>query len=296
MLFMRTSDGLDIQYKEIGRGPTIVFSHEFGGSHASWERQIERLSTAHRCIIYTARGFSPSTVSDKAIHYGRQSLVRDLIELVAYLKLDRFHLVGSSMGAVTTLLAAELLGDKVKSITLVGCSAGPLSQLDLFEHRSGIRQLLRAVEENDPRPVSATLGKQRPYARLIREKAALWNKYRSIMDQHEAVGLALTLQLVEWEPSDFKHMEQRLQRVRVPTLLVVGDEDHPAAHSTTAHLARILPSARMVELPDCGRLAHIEQPAVFNKLLWQHVRNFELRDNGQRHYSKLELSLNVENS
>lgn len=81
MLFMRTSDGLDLQYRETGRGPTIVFSHEFGGSYASWDKQVDRLSTAHRCIVYTARGFSPSTISGKEIHYGRQLLVRDLVEL-----------------------------------------------------------------------------------------------------------------------------------------------------------------------------------------------------------------------
>lgn len=296
MLFMRTSDGLDLQYREVGRGPTIIFSHEFGGNHASWERQIDRLATAHRCIVYTARGFSPSTISDKEMHYGRHALVRDLIELARHLKLERLHLVGAGMGAVTTLLAAELLGDKVKTVTLVGCPGGPLSRLDLFEHRSRIRQALSALEEKEFAGAGGALWNDRSHERLIRERAAWSQKYRDIFEQHDAVGLALTLKLVEWDVPDFRRLGRRLRHMEAPTLLVLGDEDHPAAQTTNAHLAGILPCARLVTLFHCGRLAHIEQPAAFSKLLWQHVRNFELRENGQKHYSKLELSLNLESS
>jgi pimeloyl-ACP methyl ester carboxylesterase len=296
MLFMRTSDGLDLQYKEAGRGPTIIFAHEFGGSHASWEKQVERLSTAHRCVLYTARGFSPSTISDKGTHYGREFLTRDLMELVEHLKLERFHLVGAGMGAVTTLLAAEHLRDKVKTITLVGCSAGPLSSLDLFEHRSRIRQALTALNEGDLVLASAILCSQRSYERLNKEKAPWWQRYRRAFEQHGTVGTALTLKLAEWEAPDFAHLESRLRHVEAPTLLVTGDEDYPAVHRTNARLAEILPFAKLVKLSHCGGLAHLEQPAVFNKHLWQHVRNFELRENGQKHYSRLELSLNLETS
>jgi|GEM_PF-2079965 len=295
-MFMRTSDGLDLQFREVGRGPTIVFSHEFGGNYASWEKQIERLATTHRCIAYTARGFSPSTISGQEMHYGRHMLVRDLVELVEHLKLERFHLVGAGMGAATSLLASELLGDKVKTITLADCPAGPLSQLELFEHRSRIRQVLFALEQKKSALASWTLWNDRPDERLIGEKAAWWQKYRSIFEQHDAVGLALTLKRVEWDAPDFKHLERRLRHIEAPTLLVLGNEDRPAAHTRTAHLARVLPFAKLVKLSHCGRLAHLEQPAVFNKLLWQHVRTLELRENGQRHYSKLELSLNLESS
>lgn len=273
-----------------------MFSHEFGGSHASWDKQVERLSTAHRCIVHTTRGFRPSTIPDDEMRYGRQEAARDIVELAEHLQLERFHLVGAGMGAVTTLLAAELLGGKVKTVTLLGCLAGPLSRLDLFEHRSRIRQALLALAENDRMAAHAALCDLRPPERLIREKAAWWHKYRSVWEQHSATGLALTLKRVEWDVPDISRLAPRLKRIEAPVLLVAGSEEHPAVHSTSACLNRILPSARLVKLPNCGGLAHVEQPAVFNKLLWQHVRNFELRENGHKHYSKLELSLNLEAS
>ncbi|MGE3871508.1 MAG: alpha/beta fold hydrolase [Parvibaculaceae bacterium] len=296
MLFMRTSDGLDLQYRESGRGPAVLFSHEFGGSHASWDKQVERLSTAHRCIVYTARGFRPSTISDDAMRYGRQEAARDIVELAEHLQLERFHLVGAGMGAVTTLLAAALLGDKVKTVTLLGCLAGPLSRLDSFDHHSRIRRALLALAQDDRTAAHAALCGQQHYERLIREKAAWWHRYRSVWEQHSATGLALTLERVEWDIPDVNGLARRLKRIEAPVLLVAGSEEHPAVHSTNACLSRILPSARLVKLPNCGGLAHVEQPAVFNKLLWQHVRNFELRENGHKHYSKLELSLNLEAS
>lgn len=291
---MRTSDGLDLQYKVIGRGPPIIFSHEFGGSHASWERPVDRMAAAHQCIIYTARGFAPSTISNEAVHYGGQRLVDDLIELADHLALVRFHLVGAGMGAVTTLLAASPLGDRVRTITLIGCMAGPLSQMDLFEHHSAIRQMLRVLEEKPPTKVSAVMGRQRPYERLMKERVASWHEYRRKIDEHDPVGLALTLKHVEWEPPDLEAMEYRLKQIEAPVQLLLGEGDHPAAHSTAKLLSRQLPFARLVKLVNCGKLAHIEQPSVVSKLLWQHVRNFELAENGQRHYSRLELSMNVE--
>lgn len=294
MLFMRTSDGLDLQYRETGRGPTIVFSHEFGGSYASWEKQVERLSMTHRCIVYTARGFSPSTISSEEIHYGRQLLVRDLVELAEHLRLERFHLVGAAIGAVTTLLAAEQLGGKVKTITLVDCPAGPLAPMDLFEHRSRIRKMLLALEKGELAMVGAALCKQRPYEGLHGDSAPWRHKYRNTFEQHSSIGLALTLRLVEWDVPDFGDLQSRLKHIEAPILLIAGNKDHPTVKRADALLTDVLALTKIVKLSHCCGLLHLEQPVVFNKLLWQHVRNAELRESGQRHYSKLELTFNID--
>lgn len=209
------------------------------------------------------------------------------------MKLERFHLVGAAMGAVTTLLAAERLGDKVKTITLVDCPAGPLSPMDLFEHRSRIRQMLLALEKGELALVGAVLCKQRPYEGLNGERVPWRHRYRSIFEQHGSVGLALTLRLVEWDIPDFGDLQPRLKRIEAPALLITGGEDHPTVKRTDALLTEVLALTKIVKLSHCCGLAHLEQPAVFNKLLWQHVRNFELRENGQKHYSKLELTFNI---
>ena len=57
---IRTDDGVEIYFEEAGSGNSILFLHEFGGHHLSWEPQLRFFSRRYRCITYAARGWPPS--------------------------------------------------------------------------------------------------------------------------------------------------------------------------------------------------------------------------------------------
>ena len=56
MSVITTKDGVKLHVEEAGEGAPILFIHEFGGNHASWEPQLRYFSRRHRCITYAARG------------------------------------------------------------------------------------------------------------------------------------------------------------------------------------------------------------------------------------------------
>ena len=60
MAFATTSDGIKLYYESAGSGSAIVFVHEFGGNHWSWEPQMNFFPRRHRCVTYAARGFPPT--------------------------------------------------------------------------------------------------------------------------------------------------------------------------------------------------------------------------------------------
>ena len=57
---IETDDGVKLYYEEAGTGDPIVFVHEFGGHHLSWETQMRYFSRRYRCFTYQARGWPPS--------------------------------------------------------------------------------------------------------------------------------------------------------------------------------------------------------------------------------------------
>src|ERR1700712_3563869 len=92
------ANGTKLYFEECGCGYPIIFIHEFASDFRGWEAQIRHLSRTHRCVAYNARGYPPSDVPEDAALYGWEFAVDDIVALMRGLKIERAHLVGSSMG------------------------------------------------------------------------------------------------------------------------------------------------------------------------------------------------------
>ena len=90
---------VELYYEETGTGTPLVWSHEFGGDHRSWEPQVRYFSRRYRVITYNHRGYAPSTVPKGAGAYSQDLLVGDLRRLLEHLRVGPVHLGGCSMGA-----------------------------------------------------------------------------------------------------------------------------------------------------------------------------------------------------
>ncbi|KAH2843440.1 hypothetical protein KXW36_009947, partial [Aspergillus fumigatus] len=55
-------DNVRLYFEEAGSGTPIIFLHEFAADHTNWEPQMRYFSRGHRCIAYSARGYTPSDV------------------------------------------------------------------------------------------------------------------------------------------------------------------------------------------------------------------------------------------
>src|SRR5262249_55030252 len=63
--------------------------------------------------------------------------------------------------------------------------------------------------------------------------------------------------------------------VRVPTLVVVGEEDRVTPPPLSADLAARIPGARLVRIPGAGHIANIERPLEFNRLVLEFLSAIE---------------------
>ena len=100
---VRTDDDVEIYYEEAGAGDPILFMHEFGGHHLSWEPQLRFFSRRFRSITYAARGWPPSDIPEAPDAYSQARAADDAAAVLKGLGIARAHLVGLSMGATAAL-------------------------------------------------------------------------------------------------------------------------------------------------------------------------------------------------
>src|ERR671911_1911777 len=121
---LATDDGINLHYEETGSGTPVVFVHEFGGDHRSWEAQIRFFSRRYRCIAYNARGYPPSDVPDDVNSYRQEQQADDAAAVLDHLKIERAHVVGLSMGAFATLHFGLRHPKRALSLVTAGIGSG----------------------------------------------------------------------------------------------------------------------------------------------------------------------------
>ncbi|MET8973564.1 alpha/beta fold hydrolase [Streptomyces hydrogenans] len=119
--------GLDVEVS--GEGPAVLLLHGFPDSHVLWRHQVPVLNAAgFRTVAPTLRGFGGSDRPEggpEAYHPAKH--IGDLLELLAALDVDRFHLVGHDWGSGIAQGLASVVPDRVRSLSLL--SVGHLASI-----------------------------------------------------------------------------------------------------------------------------------------------------------------------
>ena len=119
-----TPDGIQLHYEEVGEGIPVLFIHEFGGNHESWEPQLRFFARRYRCITYAARGYPPSDVPDDMERYSQAIAVAGAVAVLDGLGIAKAHVVGLSMGGFCTLHFGLRHPDRALSLTVAGAGYG----------------------------------------------------------------------------------------------------------------------------------------------------------------------------
>lgn len=114
-------DGERIAYVDIGNGPAIVLLHSLGTSSALWDDILPALTAKYRVVAIDARGHGDST---KRSAWNADAVANDVVAVVEAIGLDRFGLVGISMGGLTAVRVAVKLSQRITVMVLSSAYAG----------------------------------------------------------------------------------------------------------------------------------------------------------------------------
>jgi len=101
-----------------------------------------------------------------------------------------------------------------------------------------------------------------------------WEEFRRMLTEHSARGSALTLRGVQKRRPSLFDLVDQMKQIRVPTLIVTGDEDDPCIEASIL-MKRTIPSAALVMLPRSGHAINLEEPSLFNQFVEQFFHQVE---------------------
>ena len=263
---------VQLYYEQAGAGPPIVLVHEFSGSCRSWSRQVEALRPRYTVVTYNCRGYPPSGVPADPALYSQERSIADLLGLVDALGIPSAAVCGFSMGGAIALGFALDHPDRVRALILAGTGTGSDDRGEFIREYSAIADRLEAAgpravfEEFYPRMATRTP--------LLRKSPERWKELGEEFAGLSGPGLARTLRGVQFERPTVHALEPRLTALRIPTLILVGEEDTPAL-APSRFLHRVIPGSSLEVFPGTGHTLNLEEPERFNKAVLEFLAGVE---------------------
>lgn len=265
MPYATTRDTIELYYEEAGEGAPILFVHEFGADYASWEPQMRFFARSHRCITYSARGYTPSHIPGSAEQYGYEHFRDDVIAMLDHLKIDAAHLVGLSMGAYSALQAGMKSPSRVLSLTLAGVGSGfEADRLTAF--RDLCRTHADDMERGGPEIVAKLGGLVPNRIPFLVKDPRGFQEFYDALAKHDPQGSAHTMRNFQGKRPPLSEFEEQIRRVTLPTLIIAGDEDDACIESSL-FLKRHIAASGLAMFPKTGHVLNQEEAALFNETL-----------------------------
>ena len=236
---------------------TVLLLHAGIADRRMWGQQVEALEAAgHRALAPDLPGFGDNALTPPTVDY---------VKFAAGLLDGATAVVGCSFGG---RVALELAAAKPKLVTrLVLVAPGLASTEWSKEAQAGFAEEEALIESGD-------------LTGAAEQQARMWLAPDAATDVRE-LTVAMTVRSYDqqlpfedevravWpEPS----AETRLAELDVPTLLVVGDAEHPERRSLAERLAQEVPIAGFETIEGAGHLPSLERPDELNRLLLEFLQ------------------------
>jgi pimeloyl-ACP methyl ester carboxylesterase len=284
-----TEDGLRLHAEQVGGGAvTVVFVHGYTLSMHCWHYQRRDLADVGRLVFYDQRSHGQSDRSS-ADNMTVDQLGRDLAAVIEQLvPTGPIVLVGHSMGGMTVMSLAhqhpELFEGRVVGVVLVSTSAGNIAEIGF---RLPVRVAGLLTGGVVPR-ASQLVGRGAPLLergrRVGSDLAFVMSRHYGFGDDPSPAQVEFVERMIAATPveviagfarSILEHDKYEALGVlsRVPTLVVVGDEDRVTPPKLTDEIVARISGSELVKLAGAGHMVMMERAPLVNL----HLRAFTRR-------------------
>jgi pimeloyl-ACP methyl ester carboxylesterase len=250
---------MQLAFLDEGPGPAVVLLHGFPLSNAMWKEQVNGVGSIYRIIAPDLRGHGGSPTPDGV--YTMDEMADDVIELLNRLGLEVPVVIGGlSMGGYVALSLVARYPARVRGLMLMDTRAGT----DLPEAAQKREEMAREVLTTGN--VKAVIDAMVPRLfakKTIEERAERVAYLREAMEKNTPRGIAGALRGMAARPD----RRDDLARIKVPTLVMVGEEDVITPPNEALALADAIEGARLEVVANAGHMAPYENPAVANAVI-----------------------------
>jgi pimeloyl-ACP methyl ester carboxylesterase len=250
-----------LSYIERGAGQPVLLVHGFPLDYTMWDAQIESISKHARVIAPDLRGFGQSPLGPVDPTHGitMERYADDLAEFLAELNLGADQpivFVGLSMGGYIAWQFVRKYASRLRALILLDTR----SLADTEEARAGRLKMAENVAEWGSGRVAEMLGPKLVAPDAFKTKPAIVTDLRRVVEGTSPAaiaaaqrGLAARLDMTSYLP-----------QIKVPTLVIVGDQDAISPPAEMKAIANAIPNAEFVVIPDSGHMTTMENPEAVN--------------------------------
>ncbi len=248
----------DTYISDEGNGFPLVLVHGFLGSSKMWEPQIDFFKDYFRVITPDLPGFGRSNKAKS--HNSIQSIANLLLDCLEEKKIDKFYLLGHSMGGMIVQEMAKKDGGKISK--LVCYSTGPRGEMP------GRFESVDQSRENLKKKGLEITAKNIAKTWFVRKENA---KYFDICIE---AGKQTSTKAADDALIAFKNWNgvDTLKNIKNETLIVWGDQDKSYNLEQIKTLEKNIKKSKLVIFKNCAHNVHLEQPDQFNNT----IKNFLL--------------------
>jgi (E)-2-((N-methylformamido)methylene)succinate hydrolase len=253
--------GPKIAWRRAGHGPSVLFIHGVGGDSRNWDRIAESLQARHDVVAMDLRGHGGSDLITGPVD--AHDLARDALQVLDEAGVRTCAVVGFSLGGAVAQALALDHPERVDKLALIGSVAGRTP-----EEQAKARERIRFLEENGTAALAEgnrvrwfTDAFRRDHADVVEQRVA----------QVKACDAASYLHAFRvFATADFA---DRLHEIRVPTLVVTGEDDLAATGRMARLMGARIAGAEVHVLPNLRHSLLIEATATITELLADFLRN-----------------------
>lgn len=257
-------NGARLYYEVRGSGEPLLFLHAGIADSRMWDDQFHVFAQRHQVIRYDLRGFGRSELIP-----GRFSNVEDVRSLLDFLQVERAHLVGISFGALIALDFSLAHVERVRSLVLVAPSVSG-------QHRS--EEVQRFIDEEEAliergdldaaTELNVRMWVDGPYRTAARVDPAVRERVREMQLRAFSMPEPDGVEVLSLSPPAIG----RLAELRVPTLIVAGDQDLREKVALAEQLAALIRGANHAVIPGVAHMVNMEKPETFNRIVLDFLR------------------------
>lgn len=234
--------------------PVLVLVHAFPLAATMWEPQLRAAPEGWRVLAPDLRGFGGSTdaeVSNPSI----ADYAVDVIDLLRELDLSRAVVAGLSLGGYVSFALLRQAPELVRALVLADTRAAG----DTPEGRANRRGTLALVDREGSSGIAREMPLKLLGATTREHRPDLEATVRRIIKQQSPSAIrGAVVRLIDRPDST-----ALLGTIRVPCLVIVGDEDVVTPPDEARRMADAIPSAELTVIAGAGHLSSLEQPVAF---------------------------------
>ena len=256
-----TNNGYDIGYDEAGGGALtpIVFLHGVGSDKSVWHPQLKYFGRTRRTVAFDYPGYGDSDPAPKGTT--RDDYASAIISAMHELGIDRAHICGLSLGGVIAVAMHHADAGRCASLILADTFAVHPDGRAIYERSVTASENLRALAE-----ARVDILLAQPAAPRVRSEVV------ETMSRIDPAAYCIGAEAV-W----LADQRDRAERIRVSTLVLVGDQDLVTPPELSDELLDLIPEARMQVIEGAGHIVNLEKADEFNRVVAEFVADTERR-------------------